>query len=70
VTVGPGDSGGPAFLWVDANGNGEIDSVELIQFGVNAFGLGGGSIPESPLFGSQAGGMLVSGYQDFLVSIH
>lgn len=68
VTLGGGDSGGPAFTWLDANGNSAIDQGELTLFGVNTFGQGAGGF-SLPLFGSEAGGMLVSTYLPFIQSV-
>jgi hypothetical protein len=66
VTVGGGDSGGPSFQWTDLNSNVNIDQGELALFGNNTFGKGGGPIPSPPAFGSQGGGMIVSGYLPFI----
>lgn len=66
TTIGGGDSGGPSFVWNDADGDGEIQADELTLFGVNTFSRGGGSIPESPLFGSQSGGIVVSTYERWI----
>jgi len=52
TTVGGGDSGGPAYIQVG-------DHLEL--YGVNTY-TGGGA----PGFGSQAGGVLINGYLDFI----
>lgn len=68
TTIGPGDSGGPSFIWND-DGDGIPEADEMTLFGTNTFGLGGGSIPVSPLFGSQAGGMIVSTYEPWIQSI-
>ncbi len=74
VTVGPGDSGGPSFLWNDANGNSVIDPGELTLFGVNTFNgwVGPRSADDpmpAPLFGSYGGGMIVSTYLDWIESV-
>ncbi len=55
-TLSFGDSGGPAFV---------VENGELLLFGVSSFLL---STPtaQAPLFGSLAGGMLVSGYADWI----
>ncbi len=50
--VGPGDSGGPSFIWDD-------DTLKLA--GINTFTFGGGG-----KFGSTAGGMMVSAYADWI----
>jgi len=65
TTLGGGDSGGPSFLW-DDDGDVIPQADELTLFGVNTFGRGGGSIPDEPAFGSQAGGMVVSSYRDWI----
>lgn len=67
VTIGGGDSGGPSFLHNDRNRNGEIEQGELTLFGINTFGT---SVPGSPapFFGSQAGGIVVSSYLNFIDS--
>jgi len=65
VTLGGGDSGGPAFLWED-DGDSIVQADELIHFGNNTFGRGGGSIPSSPSFGSQGGGMITATYIDWI----
>ncbi len=67
VTLGPGDSGGPSFLWNDANGNGRIEPEELTQFGINTF-LSPRDV-QPPLFGSFAGGMIVSTYLAWIDSV-
>ena len=64
---GPGDSGGPSFLWSDANASGQIEADELTQFGINTFISS--RADEPPLFGSFAGGMIVSTYLDWIESI-
>lgn len=66
VSTGPGDSGGPAFVWIDANNDGFFNSSELQVFGINTFGRGGVTLPDQGLFGSQAGGQIVSAYADFI----
>lgn len=53
--IGPGDSGGPAF--VDING-------ELLLAGINTFTFGG----ESGQFGDRAGGVLLAPYINWIVS--
>ncbi|MBE9039934.1 trypsin-like serine protease [Oscillatoriales cyanobacterium LEGE 11467] len=53
--VGPGDSGGPSFIWED-------DTLKLA--GINTFTFGGGG-----KFGSTAGGMMVSAYADWIDNI-
>ncbi len=68
TTIGPGDSGGPSFLW-DDDGDSVLETDELSLFGINTFTRGGGAIPSAPLFGSQAGGMVVSTYADFINSV-
>ena len=68
VTLAGGDSGGPSFTWFDSNNNTAIDQGELTLFGVNTFGQGAGGF-NLPRFGSQAGGMLVSGYLPFIQSV-
>ena len=65
VTIGGGDSGGPSFLHNDLNNNNQIDQGELTLFGVNTFSRSLNSAP-SPFFGSQAGGLVVSSYLDFI----
>jgi type 1 glutamine amidotransferase len=67
VTIGPGDSGGPSFLWNDRNGNLAPESGELELYGVNTFAVGGGSLPDAPRFGSSAGGILTDAYLEFIV---
>lgn len=59
ATLSFGDSGGPAFA---------VENGELLLFGVNSFLL---STPtaQAPLFGSLAGGMLVSGYADWIDAV-
>ncbi len=69
VTIGSGDSGGPSFIWDDANNDSNISSNELRLFGVNTFSQGGGSIPVAPLFGSQGGGMVVNSYLGWIASV-
>lgn len=62
TTVGPGDSGGPAFI-DDGNGGWKL-------FGINTFSFSfGATAPESPLFGSGGAGMVVYEYLDFIYSI-
>ncbi|MDY6937222.1 MAG: trypsin-like serine protease [Cyanobacteriota bacterium] len=53
--VGPGDSGGPSFIW---------DDETLLLAGINTFTFGGGG-----KFGSTGGGMIVSAYADWIESI-
>jgi len=65
--VSPGDSGGPSFLWRDANGNNKVDVGELIVFGVNT--TIGGTINGYTPFGSFAAGALLSGYRDWILGI-
>ena len=60
VTLGPGDSGGPSFI-PDGSGGYKI-------FGVNTFGFDYSSY-KAPLFGSGAGGMLVSSYKSWIESV-
>ncbi len=67
TTIAPGDSGGPSFIWNDT-GDSIPQANELSIFGVNTFVMYGGPLPDSPLFGSQAGGMIVASYQDFIIS--
>ena len=69
VNVGGGDSGGPNFLWNDINSNSTINVGELTWWGNNTFGLGGGSIPAAPFFGSQFGGMVGATYWSWLDNI-
>jgi hypothetical protein len=69
VTLGPGDSGGPSFLWDDLNGSSTVDQGELTLFGVNTFGRGGFGIPMFPYFGSQVGGMVLSSYNEFVEEV-
>ncbi len=57
TSFGGGDSGGPSFI--DVNG-------ELKIVGVNTFRFSFSGGPASPLFGSGSGGILVSGYQDYV----
>ncbi len=57
TTLGPGDSGGPAFVLV---------GTTFFLAGVNTFTFGGGSLPSAPLFGSGGGGMIVSAYSNFI----
>ncbi|MEM9353419.1 MAG: trypsin-like serine protease [Planctomycetota bacterium] len=59
TTVGPGDSGGPSFIWND-DGDGIVQAEELTVFGINSFGSANGT------FDSIGGGMLVSRYLDFI----
>lgn len=54
-SVGSGDSGGPSFVQV---------GDELRLWGVNTFGVA--CIAPPPLFGSIGGGMLVTGYLDWI----
>ncbi len=68
TTIGPGDSGGPSFLWTDT-GDAIPQADEMVLFGVNTFNAGGGPFPEAPLFGSLGGGMIVSTYQPWIDSI-
>ncbi len=63
--VSPGDSGGPSFLWSDANGNGQVDQGELIVFGVNT--TIGGTVKGYTPFGSFAAGAMLSGYRDWIL---
>ncbi len=69
VTLGGGDSGGPSFLWNDANSNSLIDPGELTQFGVDTFGGPTSGSPVAPLFGSYAGGIVVSAYAAWIDSV-
>ena len=58
--VGPGDSGGPAFV--------EFDS-ELVVAGLNTFEFDFGAItPPAGYFGSTAGGIDIAPYTDWLVA--
>lgn len=59
TTLSFGDSGGPSFV---------IENGELLLFGVNSFLL---STPaaQAPLFDSLAGGMLVSGYAEWIDTV-
>lgn len=66
VLIGPGDSGGPAFLWFDDNSDLFITADELSLFGVNTFSVSGGIYPDRGLFGTLGGGVLVSGYLGFI----
>ncbi len=59
TTLGGGDSGGPSFIDDGAGG--------LEIFGVNTFGFGGKA--SSPLFGSGAGGIVVSTYAEWILSV-
>ncbi len=61
VSFGGGDSGGPSFIWDDLNDDGNMTANELTQFGINTYIFGG-----APFFGSQAGGMNVAAYADWL----
>lgn len=65
VTIGGGDSGGPSFIFDDLNNNGQIEQGELTLFGINTFST---SLPgnAAPFFGSQAGGINLSSYLDFI----
>jgi hypothetical protein len=65
VHIGGGDSGGPSFLWNDANSNTTIDQGELTVFGVNTYITSFGAF-QPPFFGSQGGGMAVASYLDFI----
>ncbi len=65
--VSPGDSGGPSFLWSDANGDGKVDKGELIVFGINT--TIGGTVNGYTPFGSFAAGALLSGYRDWILKI-
>ena len=65
VTIEGGDSGGPSFLHNDLNNNGSVDPGELEIFGINTFGSSLSNRP-APFFGSQAGGIIASGYLDFI----
>ena len=69
VTIGPGDSGGASFIWTDLSDDLLITADELQLFGVNTFSRGSGNLPDAPLFGSQAGGLIVSAYTDFIGSV-
>ena len=60
ANLGGGDSGGPSFVF--SNG-------QHYLAGVNTFQLGGGSIPEAPLFGSRGGGMLIHPYRAWIQGI-
>ena len=53
--VGPGDSGGPSFIWDD-------DTLKLA--GINTFTFGGGG-----KFGSTGGGIMLSAYTDWIDDI-
>lgn len=69
VTLAVGDSGGPSFVWDDSNNNGQLEQEELVLFGINTFTQAFSQGPndfEAPDFGSQAGGMIVSGYYDWI----
>lgn len=55
ATTGPGDSGGPSFVWKED---------ELYLAGVNTFSFGSGG-----KFGSRGGGMMVSAYADWIDTI-
>lgn len=55
TTLSFGDSGGPSFV---------LENGEFLLFGVNSFLLDGAAA--APLFGSAAGGMLVSGYAEWI----
>jgi len=55
TTVGGGDSGGPAYIQVG-------DALQL--WGVNTFTSG-----NAPFFGSRGGGVLITGYLDFIDGI-
>lgn len=57
TTLGGGDSGGPSFVSVDGT---------LQVAGINTFSFTMPSGPEAPLFGSGAGGILISGYTDWI----
>jgi len=56
TTTAPGDSGGPSFVVVNG---------KLALFGINTFGANT-SIAAHPLFGSVAGGVVVSPYTDWI----
>jgi hypothetical protein len=58
ATLGPGDSGGPAFF---------DDGGTLKIAGVNTFGFALPGGPAIPLFGSGAGGILIHPYTAFLI---
>jgi secreted trypsin-like serine protease len=59
TTVGPGDSGGASFV-LDADG-------QLVLFGLNTFGFE--AKQPAPLFGSGAGGPILSPYVEWIESI-
>lgn len=65
VSIGGGDSGGPSFIWNDANNDSQITPDEVTLFGVNTF-TGGGGQTGAPFYGSQGGGINVSAYIDWL----
>ncbi len=65
VTLGPGDSGGPAFIWDDLNSDFAITANELAAFGINTFSISVGPFV-SPLFGSLGGGTLLSAHTQFI----
>lgn len=67
ATIGPGDSGGPSFIHVDLDSDGLVSADELTLFGINTFS--GPGVEDSPLFGSIAGGMIVSSYLDFVTGV-
>jgi hypothetical protein len=62
TTLGGGDSGGPSFV--------DAADGSLRVFGVNTFTTQfTGTSPIAPLFGSGAGGMVVSSYLDFIYGV-
>lgn len=60
TTLGPGDSGGPAFVLVGST---------LFLAGVNTFTATFTGGPAAPLFGSGGGGMIVSAYFNFIAQV-
>ena len=62
TTLGGGDSGGPSFI-DDGNGGLEIFGINTYTFRFEFLS------PSAPLFGSGAGGIVVSEYLDFIQSI-
>ena len=63
TTLGPGDSGGPSFIFE----NGEWILVGVHTFGAD--GQKGEQIFQAPLFGSIGGGILVDSYVPWIRSI-
>jgi hypothetical protein len=66
--IGPGDSGGPAFIIDDKNQNGFVDVDEMTLFGLTTFTF---DTPDGtwPNFGSAFGGTILSAYAPFIDSV-